>query len=143
MVQQFPQDLQQLSVFDFCPLFLFQLSSGWIALIVMLPFLVSQPLVFFLSYSSERGLFFAFSWHAFLHFMLSATLFNGSSWCFLDHSVNESSFLEVSIELSFLVLPISYPSWNTIKLEAMNNKVKKNPFFLPSWTDVERYGLLL
>ena len=107
-------------------------------------FLSQSASHFFLNSSSERGLFFAFSWHAFLHFMLSATRFNGSSQCFFDRSVDESGFLEeVSIELSFLVLPINHSSWNTIKLETMNNKVPKNPFFIPCRTDAKRYGLLL
>ena len=94
---------------------------------------------FFLRSSFEKGLFFAFSWCAFLCFMLPATYFNGSNQCFLYHSVNESGFLgEVSIELSFLVLPISYSSWNTVKLETMNNKVPKNPSFIPCRTDTKR-----
>ena len=48
---------------------------------------------FFLSSSSERGLFFAFSWRVFLRFMLSDTRFNGSSRRFLDRSVDESGFV--------------------------------------------------
>ena len=107
-------------------------------------FLSRSASSFFLVSSSERGLFFAFSWRAFLGFILSATRFNGSSRCFLDRSVDESGFLgEVSVELSFLVFPISYSSWNTIKLETMNNEVPKNPFFIPCRTDAKRYGLLI
>ena len=73
-------------------------------------FLSRSASCFLLSSSSERGLFFAFSWRAFLRFMLSATRFNGSSQYFLDRSVDESGFLgEVSIELSVIQLSVILP----------------------------------